>query len=492
MTDKAVYFEHLFQSVPAGVVLLDKDDRIIDCNAGFKVLFGFDREESIGRKINDLIVPERFQDEGLGATKTVASGQRLFIETTRKTKDGRLLHVSITGSPISLQEGSLSVIGIYQDITSRKRAEEALKESEAKLRTIFNNANIGFSIADPTGKLLMTNKWYQEYLGYDTEDMDGKTVAEITHPDDRLETQKKFSEIVNGSTDKYRLEKRFIHKDGHYVWGDLSVSALKDQDGVVKMVIGMVADITEKKQAEFNLIQREMQLSELNATKDTFISILSHDIRSPFASILGLADILLENTGELSTDEVRELLQGIRSQASLTLTLLDDILAWVRVQSGKISFHSDFVQLCRSCDAVVLKLKPLAELKNISIDCTEVGSVVAFTDEHMFRTILRNLVSNAIKFTPENGTVRIIATNEKQHVLVAVSDTGIGIEQENIPKLWDIGIPHSTTGTAGEEGTGFGLTLCKELVAKQGGSIWVESVVGKGSTFFFTLQKANT
>lgn len=484
---KASYFKHLFQSVPAGVVLLDKEDCVIDCNNGFQELFRFSREEAVGKKINDLIVPPKLCKEGLNATNKVASGESVSFETVRMTKDGQLLDVSVTGKPIYIHGADFKVIAVYQDITSRKRTEAALRESEEKLRTIFSDANIGFTIVDTTGKLILNNKWHQYFLGYDLDDFQQKTILDITHPDDAEESKKRFSALIAGSIDNYRIEKRFVRKDGTIVWGDLSVSALKDQNGNVHMVIGMIIDITEKKQAEQILKQSELRLRELNSTKDTFISILSHDLRSPFTAILGFADILAENVHSYTIETIKEQVDIIRSQASFTLTLLDDILSWAKMQSGKMPFHPVKVQFCMICKMVTRNLKASADAKNIAIDCPEVYPVELEADENMLRTILRNLISNAIKFTPRNGIIHIKADVSQGNALISVSDSGVGIAKEHISKIWDIAASHSTTGTVGEQGSGYGLVLCKEFVEKHGGKIWVESDVGKGSTFCFTI-----
>ncbi len=358
--DRSAYFEQLFQSVPAGVVLLDREDRIIDCNKWFTDLFHYAIEEARDRKINDLIVPEHLQNEGEETTQQVAAGQSVFFETVRKTKDGELLYVSISGQPISLEQGDIAVIGVYQDITDRRRAEE-------------------------------------------------------------------------------------------------------------------------------ELIEREKNLRELNATKDTFISVLSHDLRSPFTSILGYADILLEDIEHADRQKIHNQVAIIRDQAFKTLSLLDDILSWAKVQSGKMTYNPINVAFPVICCAVVDNLRGKAEEKNISIDCSEMPDIEVFTDKKMLQVVLRNLISNAIKFTPYGGRIQIAASKEQGMATITVSDSGIGIDSSDIPKLWDLTRHHSTEGTAGERGTGYGLVLCKELVEKLGGNIWADSTPGRGSDFIFTL-----
>ncbi len=484
---KSAYFEHLFQSVPVGVVLLDREDRVIDFNHWFTALFSYNIEEARGKKINDLIVPDHLQEEGEKATKDVAEGQPIFFETLRQNKHGNLLHVSISGQPITFQRGEISVIGVYQDITDRKRTEEALRESEEKLRTIFHTANIGFTIIDVTGKVMHNNAWYAHFLGYKPEETLGLSIREITHPEDYDATIELFNDLIGRKIDKYRIDKRFIRKDGQVVWADVSVSSMRDSAGRVRMVIGMIKDITERKKAEASLKNSEETLRELNATKDTFISILSHDLRSPFTSILGFAEILLEDIAHADKDTLREQVSVIRDQAANTLTLLNDILSWARVQSGKMPIHLIPVIFRPVCQDILESLRPQAAEKNIHMDYARVADLTVHADVNMLQAVLRNLITNAIKFTPEGGQVQIIVTEDKGFAKVTISDNGVGIDAKDIPKLWDLGSMHSTEGTAGEIGTGYGLVLCKELVEKQGGKIWLESAPGEGSDFIFTL-----
>lgn len=484
---KSAYFEHLFQSVPAGVVLLDREDCVIDFNQWFTDLFSYNIEEARGKKINDLIVPEHLKEEGEKATKDVAEGQPISFETVRQTKHGKLLNVSISGQPITIQYGEIAVIAVYQDITDRNRTEEALRESEQKLRTIFHTANIGFTIVDVTGQVMLHNAWYAEFLGYDPKETMGLTIREITHPDDYQESIDKFNQLIERKTDKYRLEKRFIRKDGQIAWGDVSVSSIKDSEGMVRMVIGMINDITERKRAEASLKKSEERLRELNATKDTFISILSHDLRSPFTAILGFAELLLDSIDYADKEDIRDQVGVIHTHSSKTLTLLNDILAWAMAQSGKMTVSPTAINFPTTSRAVAESLFNQAKKKNIHIECKQGADFEVFADENMLQTILRNLISNAVKFTPPGGRIVISSTTDNEFATITVSDNGIGIDKNDIPRLWDLSSPLSTEGTAGETGTGYGLLLCKELVEKQGGKIWAESSPGKGSDFIFTL-----
>src|ERR1035437_4039054 len=241
----------------------------------------------------------------------------------------------------------------------------------------------------------------------------------------------------------------------------------------------------EKRADELIIANKELeQLLQLNADKDRFISILAHDLRSPFTVLLGMSEFLIENIREYDTDESENHLKLIKNSAQDTFALLEDLLKWIRAQSGNIPFKPQNLIFADICNDILKTLNPNADIKNISINYSKVDHLTVFADADMLKTVLRNLASNAIKFTNNGGTISINAIENSSNVTISVSDNGIGISPENLIKLFDISQVLSTKGTAKETGTGLGLLLCKEFVEKHGGKIWVESECGKGSIFY--------
>ena len=248
--------------------------------------------------------------------------------------------------------------------------------------------------------------------------------------------------------------------------------------------------IKEKHSLEKTLIQlneANAELNKLNVDKDRFMAILGHDLRSPFTILLGLSDLLMENITEFSTEEIKNMAGGINKTAQSTFNLLEDLLMWARTQQGKIPFKPQNLNFTDICTNVLETLYPNAKAKNIAINCFTADYINVFADIDMLKTVLRNLVSNAIKFTKNSGAIKITTEQTTLNVTISVSDNGIGINPDNLAKLFDVGQILTTKGTADEKGTGLGLLLCKEFVEKHGGRIWVESEVGKGSEFKFTL-----
>jgi len=243
-----------------------------------------------------------------------------------------------------------------------------------------------------------------------------------------------------------------------------------------------------KHAAELIIANNELkQLLQLNADKDLFISILAHDLRSPLSVLLGLSDLVTENIRQFNIDKIEKLVNEINQSAQNTFALLQDLLKWSRVQSGKIPFEPQNLSFTDICKDIIKILNPNAIAKNITINYSSADEINFFADVDMIKTVLRNLVSNAIKFTNNSGAININAEVNSGNLTISVSDNGIGIEPESLTKLFNISKIHTTTGTAKEKGTGLGLLLCKEFVEKHGGKIWVESECGKGSIFYFNI-----
>lgn len=225
----------------------------------------------------------------------------------------------------------------------------------------------------------------------------------------------------------------------------------------------------------------------LNADKNLFISILAHDLKSPFSVLLGLTEVLLESIRQIDLAGIETIAKEINQSAKNTFELLENMIKWARMQSGKMPFEPKKIKFADISREVIKILYPYAISKDITLIDSLSDDLYAFADRHMLDAVLRNLVSNSIKFTNPNGLIEISALQSDSNLIISVSDNGTGIEPERLSKLFDITQFQSTTGTAKEKGTGLGLLICKEFVEKHGGKIWVESVVGKGSVFYFNL-----
>lgn len=230
------------------------------------------------------------------------------------------------------------------------------------------------------------------------------------------------------------------------------------------------------------------KLKKVNEGKDRFISVLAHDLKSPFNSLLGFSEMLVENIDELSYKEIKNYANQVYGAAQITHQMLDELLLWARIHSDKLPFNPVQLDLCLLCGSVLEEFKLSIGKKNIKIVVEKEDEAFVFADELMIKTIFRNLIGNAIKFTRPGGQIRISGSQiNAGEVKVTVDDNGMGMTQVQISRLFDIATKTSKEGTMGEKGTGLGLLLCKEMIDKHKGRIWAESEPGAGTRFFFSL-----
>lgn len=270
----------------------------------------------------------------------------------------------------------------------------------------------------------------------------------------------------------------FLRKTVPLLMGGIFISLL-----LFVLSINLIA--SRKKSRQIQLLN--VSLKKANAEKDRFLSLLAHDLKNPFHLFLGFSEVLDDNFDLLTDEKKKHYTSKIHQMAIVTYSLLEELLIWAKIQSGQLPFQPEKLLLNLLCGSIVGDFYLMAKEKKINIHYNENEDIEIFADEHMLRTIVRNLLTNAIKFTHEGGNIFIDFINEKQWVTVSVIDTGIGLSPEVQSKLFNESVIQTTDGTNGEKGTGLGLLLCKELVEKHGGRIWFESVEGKGSNFSFTM-----
>jgi PAS domain S-box-containing protein len=386
-----------------------------------------------------------------------------------------------------IKELELELSDLKSELIVDKQVEMMLRESELSFRNAQEIARMG------NWELNLNNqktKWSENcYVIYGLKPFEMEPTFEYfksrIHPYDMHLIDEAFENIV-----RYKLphtsEMRIIFPDGTFKWFQNNMIPVFKDDKLVALK-GINLDITERKQAELALKENESKLHQLNLDKDRFISILGHDLKSPFNNLLGLSEVLIDEITSLKTEEIEDIAKDIQKSAKIANKLLDDILMWARTQQGKIPFKPQILSFKDIFKDTLEILTPNANAKNITINYSASDEINVFADIDMIKTILRNFVSNAIKFTNSGGSINIDAKQNYENVIISVSDNGIGIPPDNLTKLFDISEVITTTGTAKETGTGLGLLLCKEFVEKHGGKIWLESEVGKGSEFKFTL-----
>ncbi len=328
------------------------------------------------------------------------------------------------------------------------------------------------------------------YSGDELKHFPGRGNA-IVFEEDQHKVKKIFNEFVEDSSKNFiKLIYRIIKKDKKVVWVVESVSVKRNFDGAAIEFNGIVTDITDLKESEISLERSLDNFRQLNSSKDKFISMLSHDLRAPFTSILGFSEILI-NEPNLTNEERLEYLNYINDSSQNQLQLVNYLLDWSRLQTGRIKIEPQRLNAQSIVFNCISSLTGNAIRKNLEIKVQIKDSLFVQADERLLTQVITNLLSNAIKYSPEGKTIEISADyfNEK-FVEFIVKDEGLGISESNKAKLFRIEKMFSTEGTKGEKGTGLGLSLVKEIIEKHEGEIWFYSEIGKGSEFHFTIPSS--
>jgi PAS domain S-box-containing protein len=386
------------------------------------------------------------------------------------------------------EEKPMRLIGTTTDITDKKNSELALKKSEERFRSVFENSGTGMVILEPDGRISKSNQAFREMIGYNETELMNMNFRDLTHPGDMEKSVKLKTGLLNRKeNDSSLIEKRYLNKNGEIVWALTSVSLIRDFNETPIYFIAQAQDITERKKAEEQLIKYTDELKTLNASKDKFFSIISHDLRSPFNSLLGITEYISQSFDDLTQTEIRDSVKNIYSSSQKLYNLILNLLEWSRLQTGRFETDKTKIKLAGLIDEVKNLYSGNAITKNIKIEAEAASDINVFADRYMIETIFRNLISNAVKFTNSGGTVKINASAKSDFAEVSIEDNGVGISKENIISLFRIDEQYRTDGTANEKGTGLGLILCKEFIEKNNGTITVESEEGKGSRFSITI-----
>jgi two-component system, sensor histidine kinase and response regulator len=309
-------------------------------------------------------------------------------------------------------------------------------------------------------------------------------------------------DIMMPEMDGYEVCRRLKANQALHEIPIIFISALNETDDVVKALkYGGVDYITKPFKSEeviarvgthVKLHRQSIELKNLNITKDKFFSIIAHDLRGPMGGFMGLTDILTEQLRLMSMDDIQRYLESMRKASNNLFRLLENLLHWARLQQGAIPFNPQIVQLLPIINESLDMMNESATAKGIEMLCQIPENMKVFADDIVLQTILRNHISNAVKFTPKGGKVKIAARNSDDgFVEVSIQDTGIGMNKTMIESLFRLDVNTGRPGTDGEPSTGLGLLLCKEFIEKHGGHIRVESEEGKGSVFTFTIPNVS-
>ncbi len=509
-------YRNLSEVTFEGIIIHD-NGILIDANQSFLNMLGYKLEELVGKNIIDIAVAKEDRHRTI---ENIKDGSFDPYEITGIKKNGEKFTAEIEARHFIYDNKPVRVSAI-RDVTERYKNEKIqsalYKISEAVsviediddlygrihdiVKTLMHADNFYIALSDDDRNTLSFPYFVDKYDSPPAERALGKGLTEYILRIDQdmlIDTQLDLKLREQGETDllgepsKIWLGVRLKVKDNL-----IGAIVLQDYDNedtygevekeILIFVSEQIALAIDKKRSEDKLIKYSTELKELVASKDKFFSIVAHDLKSPFTALLGYSEMIANEYKEMTQDELKEFANNMFDVAKKTFTLLENLLEWSRVQTGRMKFSPEGIALFKVSQQVVELNVDNARKKGVSIKNRVKPEHEVYADNNMLFTILRNLTSNAVKFSREGDEVMILSKMISGFIEVIVQDTGIGINREDIPKLFKIDVHHSEIGTDQEKGTGLGLILCKELVEKNGGTIRVESQPGEGSSFIFTV-----
>ncbi|HRG45294.1 MAG TPA: PAS domain-containing sensor histidine kinase [Leptospiraceae bacterium] len=501
-------YRGLLANLDAGVIVHAPDTSIIKNNARASELLGLSKEQMRGKQSEDpywklldsdktRLALDKYPVNEILATKKPIKNKILCVER----EDNDIIWVSVDGFPIFKTDEEISEIVIsFIDITERKKMEaEVIEKSKFVESLIILNPSILYIYDIIEQCNIFTNEGIERILGYsrnEIQNFGSQVLSLLMHPEDYSAYLEKIFPFYKDTKDNEQIvhQYRLKSKDGSWHWIESTEIIYKRlSDGSVKQVLGAANDISERKQVEDTMLKHAQELENLNNTKDKFFNIIAHDLRNPFIGITGISEILEAELTRENNERSAEFLkytQMIQTSAKSAFTLLENLMEWAKAQTGDIVVKSKNISLDYILSYTIPIISGNAFKKNITIQKALAATDRIYADESLVSTILRNLLTNAIKFSNPGGKIIVSAESKGDFLEISVNDSGVGIETKNLEKIFRIDSKFSKLGTDKEKGTGLGLILCKEFVEMQGGKIWVTSEVGVGSTFTFSLPLA--
>ncbi len=488
LADRKRFLDSLIESSPIAIVAIDANDGVEMCNTAFETLFKYREEDILGRPLAQLLATADTEEEVKLNKRNACRGGTTHVTTQRSRSDGTVVDVEGFCVP-RLVDGKVSgSVILYQDITQRKQTERALAHRTTLLNSLIENLPVGVVLTDPNSVVLMCNPGFEKLFGYrQHEILDRKVMDLLATGELREQMDATLKLVLGGRLSRMATQRR--RNDGTLV--DVEVTALPViRDGKISEVMVIYYDITERKRVEEALWRAKEAAESANRAKSEFLANMSHEIRTPMNGIIGMTELVLDT--ELDSEQ-REQLNLAKASADSLLTLINDILDYSKIEAGQMDIEAIEFGLGDCIGDTMKALSLRAHQKGLEI-VFEIEPDVpegVIGDSGRLRQIINNLVGNAVKFTERGEVVLRVKLESREPDFVRlqfdVTDTGIGITPDKQRAIFEPFKQADGSMTRKYGGTGLGLTISSRLVELMGGKIWVESELGQGSCFHFTV-----
>jgi len=485
----------IFNSAGLGIVLFTPDGRIVQVNRAFEIFLGYSAAELVGKHNYFYTHPAEIENTGRRFVKLVAGQVGTYSVAKRyRRKTGEEVWGRLTMSVVMEKEGRAQLLlGMIEDITAQRRAEDALRASEERFRRTFEAAGIGMALMDGQGRLVEVNPAFARMHGYSPDELIGRPHTDFTPEEEHELAAENLAALTAGDLTSMVREKRHKHRTGGTIWGRVTVSTMPGPDASSTYLLSMFEDITEQKAAEHALVEAKESAERANRIKSEFLANVSHEIRTPMNSILGFTDLL----GRTGLDPKQSMfVRSVGEASSALMALINDVLDLSKLEAGRFKLAAQRIDPKAEAIAALDTIRGLPEAEGLALK-TEFGALPSepiLGDAKRVRQVLLNLLGNAAKFT-ETGSVVIgvrQTTRREQsiEVLFEVIDTGLGLAPKSLEDLFTPFVQADGSISRRYGGTGLGLSISRNLVELMGGEIGVESKLGQGSRFWVTIPFA--
>jgi PAS domain S-box-containing protein len=367
--------------------------------------------------------------------------------------------------------------------------QDSVADKDKLYKSLFELSPVGIILEDSSGNILDVNDAISISSGYPSEEMIGMNVKKLAPPEHEKLVESNISRLLKGEVLFHEVEN--IRKDGSVSYMELREKKIILPDGKTGILV-FANDVTTRRLAEESAKKYMQELETANATKDKFFSIIAHDLKSPFNAILGFSKLLFEDFNDFTEEEKLTIIENIKLSSESTYKLLQNLLEWAKMQTNQLIIRNEDIDVCILINDTIDLLKSQAEQKNIKIFSSVRFDTLIYADENIIKTVLRNLISNAIKFSYPGNKVKIFSEEIDGEIKISVQDFGIGLTEEEKEYIFKFDSKYKKSGTQNERGTGIGLMLCKEFIERNGGRIKFESTTEYGSTFSILVPKVKS
>jgi PAS domain S-box len=488
------FMETLLDTIPSPIFYKNKNNVYIGCNKAFsKEIIGVPKEEILGKTLFDFPYSIPYEMTSVyhkyDMKLMLQGGTQVYEEIARKT-DGTLGHFIFNKAAFTDSSGKISgIVGVMIEITDYKKAVNSLLEKTTLLEGLLESLPDMVFFKDLDGVYLGCNPIFSEYIGLSVDGIVGKNDFDLLD-EETAEFFREKDRFVVQSDSSSKNEEWVDYPDGRKVLLETFKAPLKTPDGKLIGSLGVSRDITARKNAEQLMLEAKITAEIANRTKNEFIANMSHELRTPLNSIIGFSDVLLEQMlGELNNEQ-EKYLGHISGSGRQLLGIINSILDISKIENGEVELYYEHINIVNFIRETIKILKPLATQKNINIDVQDMSITgICELGKNQISQVFYNLIGNAIKFTPQNGSISVSIVENEDTFEVSVSDSGIGIPEERMEEIFLPFRQLESHASRRYGGTGLGLALVKEFIEMHGGDINVKSESGKGSNFIFTIPK---